>query len=1021
MSIRTNLPDRTWTLVVEGVKGFWGTSRKPYFLPPDLDSTDYSPSLVGLSDASISYSEAAPLCDIDPINVVMATESGQRGFDPLVSRTDPSVLLLRSGIKSTTWYGQITETLLMTDTDVVKIDRVYNGPTLPAVLHIGNEAILFSGFLGNFADPDAVIDPMNPSTTGPYRLVIDTRAVRSTRLQRHTYAQQASQQPIVTDRVVFWAGRRALLYLNGSVFWRGILDRGGEMDGTEVSLELLPLTAVIEREIPNSVQTTILAQNAHYFDKEMHWEYAAAMNTGDLFGVAIREDTDESDGELRLRTDVSFVSEKIDLTRPLNCPRRGAIYAQFTDSEIYPSSFDTVDNDIAILAVSGPWEVRLGYTVASAKTAEVKRFAFGPGLVSDWAGTFSDTLAASSDTKDGDDGAWFLPSITFAGGATHLSFDTVSSITRFSDSPEIWFWGDEQTLRSVGQASYNARQYQDGVLVQPARPDRMLWFACDFAAPDETKYMDTSTTLDPVAYARTLWINKVDVPRGGSQVQGTRVSTQVRDFATAWYQTGEDYILVQNEILLNPIGDTPITVKTYDRKSQADFSFTVFVDGISQEGTFYKLHITPGQQIPSFGDFRSKTQGQLSGDGFTTLTTSIASRDLSTKDVLLAVLCSTGPDEDLLVQKLPQGLGLAFADLVLRDFDDLVDVGLWDFSALLREDSSWDELLAPLLSATQRTFSIDWSPYGVGRLRLLPIGVPTFDPNLTVSMSDGDITFGSRPLTREKWEVKNSFKFLTNYDSEDDPQITTEFLLANDISARKSKEELELELRGLVLDNDPEVARLQLTPLAFSLFQQYAGRKEWSVESNWDFGSNVTVGYNLSVSSNWLRGYGDSNGVDEALARIISIQMSLWDVSCSVKMTHYGLNSRGWAPTASFGVITTATCNEVADIELTDTNFALDELFPIGSVVDVYIRGDHAIKSQGTISAIDLTGTREITFTGPVAALLAAYGAGSGPDFVEGYITPADYASATEYHKKYSFLADANGLVVTGVPGTDLV
>jgi hypothetical protein len=1028
MTIRTNLPVRNWTLIIEGCNAYWGTATKPFFLPPDMDSTNYEPSsIIGLSDVSVSYAEAAPLCDVKPVTITLATESNQRGFTTTATPNDPSIHLLRSGLKSTTWYAQITETVLMTETGHVKIDRVYTGPTLPVILHIGNEAILFDDFYGNSADPNEPIDPMDPENTGPYRLIIDSRAKLSTRLQRHLFVGTASEQPIVVDRVVFWAGRRAVLYLNGRVFWRGVLDRGGSMDGTDITIEILPLTSVIEREIPNSVQTTTLAQNAHYFEREMYWEYAVAMNTGDLFSVALREFTDNTDGELRLSGDVDFVATKIDVTRPLNCPRRGAINAFSMDfnsiKQIYPDSFDFINDDIIIVPFAGDagiWRTSDFGPSQSSPTAEVKRFTFGPGLVSDWSGTFSLALEDSLDSKDGDTGAWFRPSINFIGGSTILNFSSVTGITRFSGNPQIWFWGDEQSLRSVGQSDFRARQYQNGELVFPARPDRMLWFACDFAAPGETKYIDRSLVDEAVPYAGTLWIHKVDVPRGGRQIQGTRATAQVRDFAAAWYQEGERYILVTNEILLNPVGVTPIVVNTYDRATDSNISFTIFVDEITIEGGFYKLRLSPGQQIPSFGDFRSKTRGQLVGDGFTTLTTSIASRDLSTKDVLLAVLCSTGPDEDDLVQKLPQGLGLAFDDLVLRDFDDLIDIGVWDFAALLREDSTWSDLLAPILSATQRTFSVDWSFRGLGRLRLIQIGVPTFDPNVTTEMTDGDITYGSRPQTREKWEVKNSFKFLTNYDSEDEPQVTTEFLLANDISARRSKEELELELRGLVLDNDSEVARLQLTPLAFSLFQQYAGRKEWSVETNWDFGVFVTVGYNLSVTSNWLRGYGDTNGVDEALARIISIDLSLWDTSCSVVMTHYGLNSKGWAPTASFGFIANEECTRIGDIELSDNNFDLEDLFPIGSVVDVYIRGEHETKSQGTIASFS---GGDIIFTSPIAVLLpieAAY-LGSPPIPVNGYITPADYDSATTYHKRYAYLADSAGFIDTGVPGIDLI
>jgi hypothetical protein len=1035
------LPTREWVVEVTGFQSIWGTSpTAPSVLPGGRTSGNYLGCIVGISDFVAKYVENAPLCDVSPIQVDFAGGVGltaaQRVNDPFIlTRAFAPVL------------GNLTQRVDLLGLDEVKINRDLStsGLSYPLTIHIGNESMTATGFRGISRDPGAAIDPMDPVNTGPYRLVISARALLGTYRNHHEVSTSALDQPRVTwgPTPGAFANRRVILYLDGNPVFRGVLSRGaGGVDQNTVSLEMLPLTSMFDQEVEKSLLTTTLAPNAHYFDRTQYWEYSEVMFSGALYALPLVAPTSSATDLFELdATDITdptaYVAGVVDLTRPPNCPRRGSVRAFNSDRGVEKLVLDTItgtpDNEIEVVNDGRAW-VSDNLTFMNQFVWELKQVEFSPGLYTQWSSAFQNTLEGLSASVSGDDGRWFSPEFLIGGGLNALRFTGVPSVVKFgSRQPTIFLWGSFDSAReaareiagNLGQFGVGELQcfrYVGGELVNPSPLRDTLWFPLDFAAPESTVFIDGENFA--TGAERFGWNRQVPVPDAAAY-NTPSVTFPVRGFATSWYQNGDRYVLVSPPVLFQGDHDVTWVVDTFNRAANSREQFTIRTNQTTAEGEFFKLRLVPGQGVKSFGDFLGYNGGA------TTLTAASIPGLFSARDLLLGVLCSRGPDEGSLNVRFAQGLGLAYADLNLNDFNDLEIPGFFDFSQIFKEEGlTWEEILTPILSATNRTLAPDhrW-PAGQGVLRLPSVVPPLLGQGLgaTPSVLASDLVWGTDPQREFVWDFKNSFTFLTNYDSEDEPQITTVFVDAGDASARKTKQDVELELRGLFLSPDPALARAELVPLASSVLLSNGPRTRLGLDLNWTKVSRqLHVGGECLVPA-WFIDYNPTDRDQLIPIRITGVTFSAWDATAHVDGVAYGGNPnlRGWSPSARFTGILDEDGDAVTGVALTSvysphddaTPGSANDLFAPGVIWQVCARGAHEGSTNGTVATYS-AGT--LTFTAPNAALLAAYaaaGGGTGPKAVDGWLFARNPVNG--YWSQWGAQADPNSLeVATGIPGT---
>jgi len=190
---------------------------------------------------------------------------------------DPGIALTRIGRRDAGWSANVTATL-ETGHSTVYVDRDPSTLTFPTVVHIGLEALKVTAGGGTSPYPDAA---------SPYYMTISTRGFGGTPVLEHLVTARGAGRPQVVDQVVHWRGRRALLSYQdeaGQVVEvvRGILAGTPVMseDSLVLSVEITPLTALLDQEIPAATRTLKLLDGYHHFGTAHVVEHAQVVEEG---------------------------------------------------------------------------------------------------------------------------------------------------------------------------------------------------------------------------------------------------------------------------------------------------------------------------------------------------------------------------------------------------------------------------------------------------------------------------------------------------------------------------------------------------------------------------------------------------------------------------------------------------------------------------------------------------------------------------------------------------------------------
>lgn len=944
-----------------------------------------------------------------------------------VSADDPGIVFGRTDWRDCSTVARLITTLEEeTGTAAVEIDRdpAIFGAT-PYYVHVGREAILVTGTagVGTLADP--------------WRFTLGSRGQLRTLPQQHYVHAVTPMRPWVTSEPFAWAWRRAWLYArarrgDGSfgdlvLAMPGFLAGAPDIDSGQVVLELLPLTAVLDKKLAGNGGKVRLLQNYHYFADGIACtvEHAQVAWPGALYQEEVQGAgvVDAVASAALTATTVAYDATS-DVTLPLEHPRHTRLdfnvdrgvspinphigAGQFQLAPGLPRIQPTVAGDLVLS--SGSTELHQVDLITPPEVGTT-------GLLR-WPEDALDTIttAWTPGTYLGAAGAWLDVKIAHdaeRGPHLHVKMNPEGRVGPFF----LHFWSGGWDP-SWGE---RPQDWSSGAPVPSVSGigRRRLHYGLDFADPEDDRYPYSLLAYDSNGGAH--WGRQIMIQRDSALRD---LYLPIRGWASAFYQSGERYLLVDTDVPVPPAGSVTLAIAYTPRGGGERRTVACRIISSTAVGTGYALEISAEDRdiLPSFGDW---------GDGEPVeITPSVRFRDSRDGFLLLELLHSSGGGgvTDPIFDVHAFGGGLATDDVDQPSMTrHATPPGLDRWSPWVQPGATLREVIDPILLATGSALVMRRTAAGGAALARASMGLET-----AAGVADHLDTWETArpPANAPDRVVTNVYRLFVNHSDGGlgDAEGTLEYTDAASVAAHGDGEVLELELRGLYTDPRDPAETIATFRDAVARWSAIAGspRVRWvgrvPIGGVW----TLDLGSEVMVTSPHLRGRGVTWGVTGLVGRIVHISIPLWsdEATAEVAIVHYGNNSVRW--NAALEVIAAPAVDEV-EVQANTfapslhpiTGEALEDLdgYSVGDAVRVLPRYDHDAAVALTITAIDRT-TRRVTLSGAHGLV--------GPDW--GYVEPATYALASTAtppsgaaHKNLAYLADASGLLNGGTEdGHDL-
>lgn len=974
------------------------------------------PLLESVGEISSQVDPAGGVAEYKPIEILLNTLTLYAD-----SEGDPGRVFSRLGRRSVGLIAYLSESAGQTDTQLF-VDRDLSGLSYPRLMQLGGETL--------WATAAAAV--------APYDITV-VRGVAGTVPQIHDLNEAAADIPELLPEVAAWRSRRAVLYAcrirpDGSAsdyieLMRGFIDQTPNPDGDLVRLNLVPLPGLLDVELESPRKPTRLLHGWHYFQPpygitvEMALGYLRGDGpfAGNPVGAPIVGPPEGQGYSFAASWTASF-----DPTLSQGHPRKGRLALDGAeDVEI-----DTVAAGVLYLGAApatlpgGVWPNEAkNSTVVEIHRIDLRDPADG-GAVLAWPDALTNAINSAAGwapgTYTGLTGQWMDVLLNDAdeGGAS-LTF-TYNDSAR-SNGITAWFWSD---ARVAPEPVRDAFVWESGEAEPPAGADRLLWFGADFAEPESTDYPSRQRTDRPTE-ARAWW-------RSAQFRRGSGGKLFIRGLALAYYQTGEQYILVEDDVFVAAGSRTSVEITYHDRRTgetnhavariTASTAVTHPTTGVN---IGYRLTVADEDRwrLPAFGDWPGTDSG--APPPRVTITPIVRWTAQRPERLLLELLTSAGGaqangNDDV----LPFGAEIHHEDV------DTNSMGRWSAPPGMEqwtqrfEDgmSLADVLKWPLLvSGTALTMRRDQQ----GRCRLARISVGV------ESRADALGTITQADIIQARWgrndELVNLHEVQFDWtETEDKPRSTVKWHDRRSQRTYRQVKARKYPLRGLTLPalaagaggNADAIVR----PLVSRQRVLYGDpRRTITLTVGLGTGLLAELGATYLVTHPELKGYTDDWGLVEAPMRVLAVNVDLKSGTATLVGEIYDVNATGYNATATVqsvpaadAVITVA--NVDADDEHPYTGAAqLDcDGFAAGDAVVYRPPGDHDNAVSLTVQAVDRA-TRKITFTG--AHGITPHGAIADG----GTIEPDTYSVQSAAHQALANLSDAAGTLGAGADdGFDL-
>ena len=972
-------------------------------------------SIVAVGSFSASIDPSGGVATYGAVSVTLGIDRRRGGLN------DPGVIFGRCGARSASTRARLTQSSDRIDTTLT-VDTDFSSETFPKLFHIGAETVR--------------------ATSATSTVITVQRGVGNTPQQTHSIDLEGSFVPEVTTEITTFRGRRARLYMahryaNGNTsdyveVINGFIESSPRVEeGDEISLSIMPLTALIDTDLSDKgINQTGLLQGHHYYDgvNGSVLEYALSLQLDqDRREVIVTPDTSAAitantfQVSVERRRGFSDLFDDFDVSLPQGPdgddyirehPRypklRRSQDQSFEVEGVFPNTI-TYDGSIpgyVINADGGLTNALNAAEITASETlrinlpmAEIKQHSLGSGEVKKWPDVINDTLESdgpsSTQGLSGGFGRWRMNQ----GSAIRAEKLSASGFACY-----IYLWNTLERWIQLRWDIYGTRSplcWKDSGTSRPLDTLSRLSYPLDLGNGDDP-YPERFDVDTP----QQLKILKVDA------VERTGVA-KIRQMPTAYYQHYESVILVEGSLGL-PTSATAgefyyVTVQHYDRNLE-DTKRQVFKVTHETVATFggsdvgYLLHIADSNvhsQNSSFGDYPDQERTLIFRGG------QLESERPGT--VLLKLLESGGGDEvngDYDVLSL--GLNISSDDIDEASFLEL------DATATLSLTSSYagdgmnlrdtiDSMLR--MMGAVLVMKRDAST-GRSKISLVALG------NERPDAAEGTISAGewlSDPPPR--WgiheDIVTQIQFSYDYDPSEGA-YQSEVLYNNQEAINRyggERSKITLTLPGVSSDQFGRGAGDAFgyfTPTASRIFNLLANPlRTWSGAVGTGRSVYFDVGTYLTVNSPHLRGYSDTYGVTDGVGMIRAIRQELMSEGCDIELIVTGISPVNWNSAARVTAITTTTVTVATDdfsgSDVDDVSF-----FKAGDVVDYLPKGNHD-------SAI--TGLEIDSISGNVITFTAAHGIAS----LNGTLEPTTYANASATHRSDAYLANNNDIINTTV------
>lgn len=989
---------------------------------------DFVNAITGVSDYGAELDPVGGVASYQPITVSLAID--RRG-----GSTDPGVILSRIGPRASgVEHAFLTEGIDHSDTmpKTVTVDRdvssVYSAGDLA---HIGAESFLVSATTGG-GSPD---------------ISFSARGVGETPIQTHQVSLGGTNSPEMTSGIVYWRGRRASIWVSpgradGSYggwveYMRGFLDSTPNIEeGVAVSLEVVPLTALIDQGLTGEVsrQTTLL-HGYHHFEDGRHnvTEYAIGIhdpsetNLPNLMGDGVGTWNAHGFGTGRVITTGQHQHEdifdvtltKADGSRYDNHPRIGDLGMENNGGQVEKFrifGYRTVGGVNIGYDMDDPLPVtdfhprEHGYLMPN---REVKRYEQSEGLIrwpEEWIKDFNSTAPSS---RTGRDGGYFSVSIVEENGRLQLR------LLPFADTRgkyHIWFWSHPQVVMFLEAGLLDFRYWSANGPRSPIAAQDLMAIPIDWAPPARSEYPrhhPTQGAQNDATLYRRAWAT--DEPK--------LQAYNLRDYALGFYQPGESRLLITDQLPGLPTAAGAfvfnVTVVSYDRRRDEEISQTLAIThqtavNYSAVTVGYQLHLAERQPEDLVEICDWATRGS---DGRATVALSNQFDSLAPGEVLLRLLESGGGNQingDYDVSAI--GLNLPSSAI---DEDSFLGISaatrLSDMSFALDGDNvDVLEVVEGILKSLGAAIVLRRSGTDDERLKLVcvPVGMEQVS-RVQQTIAAGDWLVEPPPSWGVHEASVNQLAINYAYDPVE-AKFLGELTVNNERAIQAYSQErlsMDLDLYGTTaesLGQNSADLYSAVRPLFTRIFALASDPvRTWRGSVGFGKGHLLEVGTMAQVSSPHFKAYGDSYGVTDGLALVRSVRQSLTGEGVDVELLHYGLNGRGWNVSAEVTAVVSATVLEFASLTYTRGRTPAGDatedlsLFEAGDVIDYIPPGDEDNPTTLTIQSVDLALNR-VTFT-------AAHGVASAV----GHIEPTVYDNAPSRHQSRAYLADATGTLGT--------
>ena len=896
--------------------------------------------------------------DCAPVEIVLASTEQTNQTDPL----DPARIFGRLGFPGADAVMELAAEQSIPHINppiaVTMADDPATVFSVGDVVHVGREAF--------------VVGAIN---SGSNEITLSDRNILGTRREFHKYDTQSRVPLIMTKPVVFFRNRRAVIF-EGTVGddevgrdwverWRGFVTNEPEVSTSgkvpTVTIHISPLTALLDVPLGAPNEAIRFNRRAHSFTgtfkaftfregvergalldastgidddylKKTGWENAGYVpmtregaqrwaslraTTANVdahpFGIPVNVSRDEAhvSGDVLVFAGVSWdkFPPNTDIenqnTQPLIIGGDTRTWADFLSRDalaIITTSTSTplYTNEDGSPLVDG--------RVRNARMSHYRDILLRNTVL--WPDALRDAINNSG--EDGEQGM----------GGEYPRGGAVDAVTKGGGFVSLYLDVERRKLRlkcSLVGATVNLTWHHKSLDVDyQSNRQNKRWSISDTGVfnPSRESSIPPRAKLTPLAFGidEQDETNEVSVDVVGRVPGDTNSKLVPVKIASAWYQKGEPYILLDAMPAMTASGQNFLSV--YHPKDGMIGTFKMLAGGTITlaDGTpAYQVQVDEANyadsalgDMPSFAEYPGEERIEFKPSAVFSASDTIG-------ETILQMLCSSGGMgwTSSEYDKLPYGGGLE--DGTGSQFNSIYSLGKEiDVASFLAIESPipnsqfrpvWQsgqtirEAVGGLLQAAGYVADIITNEAGECRLTAIPLGFPNKSAVIS-AFTEGDIVDRPNPQSKTEFAQANVFEFRYDYDFENNPRKTQRVKDAVSIDVSGEERSLTIPLPGVVLSENLDIVS-QLRPIFSRLrYELSLPRRVFEFHLRGGLAMQACIGGTYSVTHSLLRNV-NSLGLAGALCRMRSIHHDGWKAAARTELVFYGQAGAGWAPSCS--------------------------------------------------------------------------------------------------------------------------